>query len=188
MQHFRIALFVPSYLADPKLRVGLRDGVVLASLMSMPEAAVHKDARPVLPQHDVWLARQTWMVQPIAESMPPQIVAHQYLRLRILATDGCHVGMKIAVHLLAHLFQQERPIFSPVLAVLLKLYDVIADEPVAHGRHAVDSLDGRCPCSIMRGLNDGCQVAEGMKRVAPILKREFHSLMDVGGYFVCHMS
>ena len=33
-----------------------------------------------------------------------------------------------------------------------KLHDVITDEPVAHGLHAVDGLNGRCLCSIVRGL------------------------------------
>ena len=39
---------------------------------------------------------------------------------------------------------------------------------------------------IMSCLNDWCQVAEGVKFVAPILKRKFHSFMGVYWYFVYH--
>ena len=102
MQHFRIALFVPSYLADPKLRVGLRDGVVLASLMSMPEAAVHKDARPVLPQHDVWLARQTWMVQPIAEATAEQEFSDRDFRFGVFSPYRCHAAVALFLSQLVH--------------------------------------------------------------------------------------
>lgn len=63
--------------------------------------------------------------------------------------------------------------------MLLKLYDIIADEPIAHGLHAVDSLDGRRLRSIVRGLDDGSQVTKRVNSVAPILKGEFHAFMDV---------
>lgn len=65
----------------------------------MPEAPIHKDASPVLLQHQVWMPRQPWRVQPIAESPTPQPPAHNHLWLRILRTNRRHI--------LVHLFWGE---------------------------------------------------------------------------------
>lgn len=59
--------------------------------MSMPEAAIHEDTCAVFPHHDVWLIWQSWMIQPIAEPMPPQVTAHDHFWFGILAVYGCHV-------------------------------------------------------------------------------------------------
>ena len=63
--------------------------------MSMPEAPIHKDARPVFPQHQVRMPRQSFMVQPISESSLPQATSHNHLRLRVLRLDSRHVGMSL---------------------------------------------------------------------------------------------
>ncbi len=60
-------------------------------VVPMPEASVHKNAHPVLPHHDVRFPWQSWMVQPIAEPMPPQVTAHNHFWLRVFAVDGSHI-------------------------------------------------------------------------------------------------
>jgi hypothetical protein len=59
--------------------------------MSMPETAVHEDARPVPTQHDVRLAGQSWVVQSVAEAQTEEELPHNHLRLRVLAFYGSHV-------------------------------------------------------------------------------------------------
>ena len=86
---------IPFYFVDPKFRIGFRNGVVLASLMTMPKATIHKDAGSVLPHHDVGFPWQSWLVQSITESMPPQPFAHNHLRLCVSSVDGCHVCMRL---------------------------------------------------------------------------------------------
>ena len=63
--------------------------------MSMPEATIDEDARPVFSQHQVRMPRQSRRVQPIAESPTPQPTSHNHLRLRVLATNRRHVGMSL---------------------------------------------------------------------------------------------
>ena len=88
MLHFKVSLFIAFDLVHPEIGVGLRDGVVLAPLMAMPEASVDEDARSVHSHHDVWFPRQSWMIQPVAESTTPQILAYKHLRLRVLSTNA----------------------------------------------------------------------------------------------------
>jgi hypothetical protein len=59
--------------------------------MSVPETAVHEDARPVPTQHDVRLAGQSWVVQSVAEAVRPQVTPDHHFRLRILALNGSHI-------------------------------------------------------------------------------------------------
>ena len=104
-----VPLLVSSYLRHPELPVRLRNltargigkyvftplslwrGVGGEAPMTMPEAPVHKDARPVLSQHQVGMSRQPLMVQPIPESPLPQPTPHNHLRLRVLRLDSRHV-------------------------------------------------------------------------------------------------
>ena len=59
--------------------------------MSMPEAAVHENARSVFPQYQVWMSWQPLMIEPVSESPTPQSLAHNHFRLRILRPDRRHV-------------------------------------------------------------------------------------------------
>jgi len=61
----------------------------------MPKAAIHKDARAILPQHQVGMPGQPLMVQAIPESTLPQPTPHNHLRLRVLRPDGSHVFMTL---------------------------------------------------------------------------------------------
>ena len=67
----------------------------LVQTVSVTETAIHKDTRPILPQHQVRMSWQALMVQPIPESPTPQPTPHNHLRLRVLRPNSCHVGMSL---------------------------------------------------------------------------------------------
>ena len=62
MLNFQISFLVPLYFVDPKLCIGFWNGIILATLMPMPETTIYKDTSSVLPHHYVWFPRQSWMV------------------------------------------------------------------------------------------------------------------------------
>ena len=99
---FLVPLLVPTNLRHPELTVRLWNFAALRTLhfilfnkMSMPKAPVHEDARPVFPQHQVWMPRQSLMIQPISETSLPQATTHNHLRLRVLRPDGRHIFMTL---------------------------------------------------------------------------------------------
>lgn len=59
--------------------------------MTMPEATIHEDARMVFAQYDVWVSRQAWMVEPVSESVRPQVFPDKDFRLGVLAFNCRHV-------------------------------------------------------------------------------------------------
>lgn len=78
-------------LLRPEVDIGLRHAEIAASLMTMPEAAIDKDAATIPPQHKVRVSRQATVVKAVAEALPPQITPHNHLRLRVLGSDCRHV-------------------------------------------------------------------------------------------------
>jgi len=118
--HPQVALLVSPDLGHPELPIRLRNLTALgiikffaplafwrgvggeAHIVTMPEAPIHKDTRPVLPHHDVWLSRQPRMVQPVAESLSPQPFPDHHLRLRVLAVDGRHIRMPLLLREWVH--------------------------------------------------------------------------------------
>lgn len=56
----------------------------------MPEAAVDKDARPVLRQHHIRTPRQLLYMNAEAEPLRMEIPAHRHLRPRVLGPDMRH--------------------------------------------------------------------------------------------------
>ena len=96
-------------------------------MVSVPEATIHEDARPVLPHHDIRMPRQSSMIQPVSEPPLPEPPAHNHLRLRILTTDRSHVLMPLCRGELVHQC-------SSALVLFLRknpqnLFDVIAHSP-----------------------------------------------------------
>ncbi len=89
-----VPLLVPSNLRHPELMVRLRNlatfrtlndffrltSYIIHQVVSMPKATIHKDARPVFPQHQVRMPRQPFVVQPIAKAPTPQATSHNQLR------------------------------------------------------------------------------------------------------------
>lgn len=55
--HLDVTLFIALYLMPPKFHVGLRQTILVAPLMSMPEASVHEDASAVLAKHYIGRTR-----------------------------------------------------------------------------------------------------------------------------------
>ena len=91
VQHLMIPLPVPPDLLHPEPGVRFRHHIIFAPFMSMPEASVHQNTGAIFPQHDVRLARQPWMIEPIPESPTPQELPDKNLRFSILASDCRHV-------------------------------------------------------------------------------------------------
>ena len=91
VQHLMVPLPVPPDLILPELGIRFRNHVILASLMSMPEAAIHQNAGTILPQHNIRFPRQPRMIEPIPESPSPQELPDKNLRFGILASDCRHI-------------------------------------------------------------------------------------------------
>lgn len=90
-----VALTVASDLLLPEVGVGLWYLKKLAVLVAMPEAAVDEDASAVLPQYEVRMTGEPWVVQAIAEPTAPEIMSHQQLWFSVLRPDGRHVLVAI---------------------------------------------------------------------------------------------
>lgn len=88
-----VALTVASDLLLPEVGVGLWHLEELAVLVAMPEATVDEDASAVFAQHNVWMSRKTFVVEPVAKAMMPEVFPYHYLRLSIFALDRGHVMM-----------------------------------------------------------------------------------------------
>ena len=65
VQHLMVPLPVPPDLLHPEPGVRFRHHIIFAPLMSVPEAPVHQNTGAIFPQHDVRLARQPRMIEPI---------------------------------------------------------------------------------------------------------------------------
>ena len=91
MQHLMVPLSVSPDLILPELGIRFRHHIILASLMSVPEAPVHQNTGAIFPQHDVRLARQPRMIEPIPESPTPQKFPDKNLRLGIPAPYCRHI-------------------------------------------------------------------------------------------------
>ena len=91
MQHLMVPFLIPMNLILPELGVRFRHNIVFASFMSVPEASVHEDAGAVFAQHDVRFSWQAWMVEPVSESVRPQVFPDKDFRLGVLAFNCRHV-------------------------------------------------------------------------------------------------
>ena len=81
----------------------------LVQTASLPETAIHKDTRPILPKHQVRMSWQPLMVQPIPESPTPQPTPHNHLRLRVLRPNSCHVIMTLLCREFIHISSASWP-------------------------------------------------------------------------------
>lgn len=91
VQHLMVPLPIPPDLLHPEPGVRFRHHIILAPLMSMPEAPVHQNTGAIFPQHDVRLARQPRMIEPIPESPTPQKFPDKNLRFGIPAPYCRHI-------------------------------------------------------------------------------------------------
>jgi hypothetical protein len=58
--------------------------------MSVPEASVYQDYRPVSWQNDVWSSREILGMQPKAKPGPVQKTAHNFFRCGVLTSNAGH--------------------------------------------------------------------------------------------------
>ena len=91
MQHLMVPFPVPPDFILPELGIRFRHHIILAPLMSVPEAPVHQNTGAVFPQHDVRLARQPRVIEPIPESPTPQKFPDKNLRFCIPASYCRHI-------------------------------------------------------------------------------------------------
>jgi hypothetical protein len=90
---FSVSFLVASDLLLPKVGVGLWHLEELTVLMTMPKATIDEDASAVLPQHEVRMTGEPWVVQAIAEPPAPEIMPHEQFRFGVLRPDGGHISM-----------------------------------------------------------------------------------------------
>ena len=83
---FYVTITVAFNLRFPEFSVALWNHIISASFVSMPEATVHEDARPVFAKHDVRMTRETWMVQPIAKPTAEQEFPYHDFWFGVLTT------------------------------------------------------------------------------------------------------
>lgn len=117
-----VTLSVPLYLPLPKLTV--RAGNFAATradnfqfsifnfqfgFVSMPEAPVDENRRPVGSHHNIGLPRHTLHVQPIPIPMTPQPPSHLQLWLCVLAADMRHTDVPLlGSHRVGHKYSLEQ--------------------------------------------------------------------------------
>ena len=83
----------------------------------MPEAPIHKNARPVLPQHQVGMSGQPPIIQSVSESPLPQPPPHNHLRLRVFRPNRRHIRVSLLwsefIHItyISRLLQNYCPVF-----------------------------------------------------------------------------
>ena len=95
MQHLMVPFPVPPDFIHPEPGVRFRHHIIFAPLMSVPEASVHQNTGAIFPQHNIRLARQPWMIEPIPESPTPQKFPDKNLRFGIPAPYCRHIVMAL---------------------------------------------------------------------------------------------
>jgi len=90
-----VAPLVALNLVPPIVSVSLGQTECGAALVPVPEAAVDENHRAVLPQHQVGMPRQAWMVEPVAEAAAEQEAAHNQLGLGVLAVYRRHAAVAL---------------------------------------------------------------------------------------------
>ena len=117
-----VALLVPPNLLHPELPVRRRNLAATRAdnfqfsifnfqfgFVSMPEAPVDEDGRPIWPHHDVGLPGHRLHVEPIAVPVTPQPPPHLQLRLRVLAADVRHASVPLLrCHRVGHKYSLEQ--------------------------------------------------------------------------------
>lgn len=81
--HFSFTFVFKQALSLPELNIRLGQSIILAALMTMPEATIDKDDCLVFTEHNIRRARKFSVMQTIAETMSVEITAHQHLRLSV---------------------------------------------------------------------------------------------------------
>ena len=71
--------------------------------MSVPEAPVNEDSRPIGSHHDIWASRNAFHVETVAVPVTPQPTTNKQLGLRVLAVDMRHTAVPlVGSHRIGH--------------------------------------------------------------------------------------
>ena len=105
---FLVPFLIPLNLFLPKVRIRLGHPEVLTTIMPVPKATIDKYTSAILAQYYIRVTGEAWIVQPVAESLLPQIFAYKYLRLRVRranrrahmqsSVDGLPKNLEYPVH------------------------------------------------------------------------------------------
>ena len=79
--HFLISFLIARDLGNPEVGVGFRDCIILAAFVSMPEATVNKNDRPIFRKNDIGFPWKAFVVQPIAETFSIKLFVYQVVEL-----------------------------------------------------------------------------------------------------------
>lgn len=82
---------VAGHFLTPELLVGLGNGVLGATAVAVPEAAVDEDDGAVLGQDEVGGAGEAFVIEPVPVALVPQCVPDGPLRGGVPGTDAGHV-------------------------------------------------------------------------------------------------
>ncbi len=82
---------VAGHFLTPELLVGLGNGVLGATAVAVPEAAVDEDDGAVLGQDEVGFAGKAFVVESVPVTPAPQLGPHNLLRSRVTGADAGHV-------------------------------------------------------------------------------------------------
>jgi hypothetical protein len=75
----------------PIVAAGLGDSALVAALMQVPKAAMHKDHLAQLCEYQVRLSRKRWNVKPITKALRVKKPPNKHFRRSILARNAPHV-------------------------------------------------------------------------------------------------
>ena len=85
-----VAVLVPLDLGLPELHVGLRFSCIAATLVTMPEAAVHHDGNSIFREHYIGTARQFPVLESEPEPTRMKPLPNQNLRFGVFPSDAGH--------------------------------------------------------------------------------------------------
>ena len=110
--HLDVALLVAFYLMPPKFDMGLRQAILVAPLMPMPKAPIHKDASAIFAKHYIGSAWQSAVIDTITEATGEEIPPHHHLRLRILRVNRSHDFAPLFCCQSVHIRKRKREYFA----------------------------------------------------------------------------
>jgi hypothetical protein len=99
-----------SKLRLPELQASRWGGGIAATLMAMPETAMHEDDRLAFRKHEIWSSHDSFRMQPVPEAARMERPPKSQFRLRVLSPDpGHHPGAGLLVYGIRHVGPGFRP-------------------------------------------------------------------------------
>ena len=86
-----IATDITCNLFFPELYIFLRPYIILATFMTVPEAAIHKNYGSVFREDNVWLFWKPGIVFPVTKPLSKQILSDYFFRFGVFTTNAGHI-------------------------------------------------------------------------------------------------